>query len=166
MQIDLFDFSSSGGEAGGGGALTDLPRVDTPDRRGMLTWCAQGSMGRSGARILALEIDGTITLICQRCLESLTHTLSIRSRFHVAADEEAAAAAASDTDNDDFDVIVGSENFNLDTLIEDEVILSLPISPRHVVCPNDADERLLDSGRPSPFAALAGLKTRVQDSGK
>ena len=164
MQIDLFDFSVSGGEAGGAISLTDLPRVETPDRRGTLVWRAQGSIDRSGHRIVALEIDGSIALICQRCLEPLMHQLAIRSRFRLAADEQ--AAAASDDENDDVDVIAGSEHFDFDTLIEDEVILSLPIAPRHIVCPNNADEVLRASGRPSPFAALGAFKTRSNESGK
>ncbi len=136
--------------------MVDLPRVDTPDRGGGLSWSATGSTkGRHGALRLDLAVDGEVVLTCQRCLGPMTKPLQLRSRFLIAKDEDAAEALDQD---DDYDVVVGSEAFETDTLIEDEVLLALPIAPRHAVCPAGAGS-VAPSTKPSPFAALAGWKT-------
>jgi DUF177 domain-containing protein len=76
-------------------------------------------------------------------------------------------------------VIVGSRQFDLIDLIEEELLLSLPLVPKHEVCPevheslvsgvagtegeggdgapDEADEGG-ESERPNPFAALESLK--------
>ena len=72
------------------------------------------------------------------------------------------AAAQLDTDTED-DVLAITRALDLRELIEDELLLAMPIVPRHEVCPeplvpaaNAAAEPVED--KPNPFAALAGLK--------
>ena len=157
MQIDLFEFARQGRTASGVVAVAALARIETPEGHaspGSLAWTATGSTrGRHGALRVDLTIDGDVVLTCQRCLKPMTQTLALAPRFLVAADE--AEAEAMDQD-DEYDVVVGSPTFELDTLIEDEVILALPIAPRHVVCPGG--DQVAPVTRPSPFAALAGFK--------
>jgi uncharacterized protein len=121
-----------------------------------LRWSARGStQGRDQVPHLDLAIDGDIALVCQRCLEPMRQPVAIASHFLIAKDE-ASAEALDDTD--DFDVIAGAADFDLDRLIEDEVILALPIAPRHAHCPDDATARVTSAAAESPFAALAALK--------
>lgn len=165
MKIDLFEFARLGGEAAGELSLARMQRVDTPDRRGAMTWkVAVGAAARRGLPRLDLEIDGAILLTCQRCLQPMTQKVAIRSRFLVAPNE--AEASALD-DDDAYDAIVGAADFDLDALIEDEVILALPIAPRHDVCPDESANLPYSEKTPSPFAALATLKThaRADDDG-
>ncbi len=57
-----------------------------------------------------------------------------------------------------------SRDFDALSLVEDELILSLPLVPRHEVCPEHLPSQVEDeafeaaSERPNPFAALAALK--------
>ena len=156
MKIDLFEFARLGDKASGRLALADMPRVDTPDRSGSLAWKAEiGSGGRRGLPQFDVEIDGAIELVCQRCLQAMKHAVAIRSHFLVAQSEEEAAAF---DDDDAIDAIVGAADFDLDALIEDELILSLPIAPRHEVCPDEENRRSIADEKPSPFAALAGFR--------
>ena len=156
MKIDLFEFARLGGRVSGQLALADMCRVDTPERSGALDWkAAIASGGRHGLPQLDLDIDGTIELVCQRCLQAMTHGIAIRSHFLIAPDEESAAAF---DDDDTYDAIVGASDFDLDALIEDEVILSLPIAPRHEVCPDEGTRPSYADEKPSPFAALAGFR--------
>ena len=156
MKIDLFEFARQQESASGRTSLADLPRIETPNRDGSLAWTAAGSArGRHGGLRLDLTVDGDVVLICQRCLEPMTEALHLRPKFLVAADEDTADALDQD---DDFDVVVGSAEFDLDTLIEDEVVLALPIAPRHTVCPDGRTDAAASTGKPSPFAALAGWK--------
>ena len=168
MKIDLFEFARLGREACGQLALIDMQRVDTPDRKGALIWKAALASdrrnGKAGLPRLDLDIDGKIELVCQRCLQPMTHGVGIRSHFLIAPDEEAAAAL---DDDDAYDAIVGATDFDLDALIEDEVILALPIAPRHKVCPDGKANVSWGDKKPSPFATLAALKTgpRGEDGG-
>lgn len=158
MQIDLFEFARQGRSESGRVAIADLPRIESPSPEGALAWSATGSTrGRHGALRLDLTVDGEVVLVCQRCLKPMTQAIALRPRFLVASDEETAEALDQD---DEFDVVVGSTDFELDTLIEDEVILALPIAPRHGACPGAADGA--DTiARPSPFAVLAGIRTAM-----
>jgi uncharacterized protein len=77
---------------------------------------------------------------------------------------ETEAQAELEDDASPEDVLVLSRDFDLATLIEDEVLMDLPVVPRHDTCPvpvkltaADADFEEV-SPKPSPFAVLAGLK--------
>lgn len=164
MKIDPFEFARTGEDARGELPLSSLRRIDSPSRDGSLGWSARGSMtGRHGAPRLDLAVDGTVTLTCQRCLQPMQQPVAIRARFLIAADEDAADAMDQD---DEFDVVVAQPGFDLDELIEDEVILALPSAPRHRVCPDTVAAATTTATKPSPFAALAALKSKASDPGR
>ena len=59
-----------------------------------------------------------------------------------------------------------SREFHLRELIEDELLMALPLVPRHDTCPNpvalassDEDFEAASAEKPNPFAALAGFKS-------
>jgi uncharacterized protein len=62
-------------------------------------------------------------------------------------------------------VLVAARDFDLHALIEDELLMALPATPRHGVCPEpvrlsavDPDFDAAQNERPHPFAALGQLK--------
>ena len=63
------------------------------------------------------------------------------------------------------DVLVISRDFDALALVEDELILSLPLVPLHEVCPETLPMSVADPAfeaaaeRPNPFGVLASLKT-------
>ena len=101
-----------------------------------------------------------ITRECQRCLQPVALDLTVDRWFRFVADE--ATAAALDADSED-DVLVLSRHFDLAELIEDELLLALPLVPKHEPCPQ-APTAIVDDAdvdvAPHPFAALAALKQR------
>jgi uncharacterized protein len=107
-----------------------------------------------------------VPLECQRCLDTVDTPLEIDRHFVFVANEE--AAAALDEDEDEADVLVLSRHFDLIELIEDELLLALPVVPRHDSCPRaltpggsvapTAIEPPPVDERPNPFAVLATLK--------
>jgi uncharacterized protein len=110
---------------------------------------------------LHLTAQAQVTRQCQRCLEPVLLSLSVDRWFAFAASEE--DAAAQDADSDD-DVLAVSARFDLRALVEDELLLALPLVPRHEVCPQPltapgaaADDRT-SAPAAHPFAALAALK--------
>jgi uncharacterized protein len=62
---------------------------------------------------------------------------------------------------------VTSRDFNLRELVEDELLMEIPVTPVHEVCPipvklsvSDADFEESEAARPNPFAVLGALRSR------
>lgn len=76
--------------------------------------------------------------------------------------EDESQAAELDVDSDD-DVLALPRHLDARELIEDELLLALPIVPKHDACPEPLpleapEEEIVKDDRPNPFAALAALK--------
>ena len=105
-----------------------------------------------------VEID----LVCQRCLEPVTTQVQFDREFRFVESEEAAFAQDEDSEED---LLVSSPQFDLLELVEDELLMALPVSPKHDKCPGDLKLSAADADfeatreRPNPFAKLAQLKT-------
>lgn len=131
--------------------------------QGELVETAAGSGVGSAAQVwLHLQAQATLPQICQRCLADVDLTLDVDRAYRFVADE--ATAEAQDDDCEE-DVLALSREFNLMELIEDELLMALPLVPRHEVCPVQpkmavADEDFDSSGgeKPNPFAVLGTLK--------
>ncbi len=132
----------------------------------MVVWSARGEIraDQLGQEQfwLHLHADATAPLTCQRCLEVVNIRLLVDRSFRFVADEEAARAQDDEAQED---LLVLAGDFNLQELVEDELVLELPFIARHDVCPVQAPHAAVDadfdasaSGRPNPFAALAQLK--------
>ena len=103
-----------------------------------------------------MTIDGEVGLICQRCLTPFRYPIVSEAVLVLARDEADADETEERLDDDSIDVIVGSTTQDLLQLVEDEALLSLPLSARHEVCPGDAPE--IPQEKPdSPFAVLKKL---------
>jgi uncharacterized protein len=62
-------------------------------------------------------------------------------------------------DDDELDAILAEPEFDVLALIEDEIIMGLPLSPLHDDCGNALLDRA-KADKPNPFALLATLKNR------
>jgi uncharacterized protein len=131
-------------------------------------WQAEGARrdGPAGRPVpwLHLEAQTTVPLICQRCLTPVEVELAVDRWFRFATDE---AIAAAEDENSEEDVLVSSRDFDLHALIEDELLMEIPVTPRHERCPEpvqlsaaDPDFEAADAARPNPFAVLGGLRSR------
>jgi uncharacterized protein len=107
---------------------------------------------------LHLQARTTVWLACQRCLAPLRLDLAVEQPIRVVRGEAQAEALDADSDHD---VLALAPVIDLRQLIEDELLLALPIVPRHDACPAPARPAPEDSAgdeTPHPFAALARLK--------
>ena len=107
--------------------------------------------------MLSMTVQGEVRLICQRCLTPFSQPIESQSRLVLAADEVQAEQIEERLEDENIDVIVGSTTMDLLMLVEDEALLSLPLSPRHEVCPEGA-QLTVDSKLESPFAILKKLR--------
>lgn len=116
---------------------------------------------------LRLEASAQLILTCQRCMHPLSLDLKVKRRFLVAPNE-ALANKLEDSAQDDYDVIAHDKQFDLLALIEDELLLALPIVPKHLQCEPPVlaqAEPSQESTRQRPFAVLSKLK-RSKESGE
>jgi uncharacterized protein len=110
---------------------------------------------------LFLNVSTSLPLNCQRCLGPVDVPVQIERAFRFVETE---AQAEQEDDESPEDVLVASREFDLAALIEDEVLMDLPVVPRHDTCPLPVKLTAVDpdfeepSAKPSPFAVLAGLK--------
>jgi uncharacterized protein len=89
-------------------------------------------------------------MTCQRCLQPLAVPVEVAAELELAESREAAEAA-----DDEVDRVVASRNMDVAALVEDELLLALPMVAAHEDCPLPAED---DGSAPSPFAKLAGLR--------
>lgn len=136
---------------------------------GAVSWVAEAEL-RPGARgaepsvWLHLRAHARLPLACQRCLAPVPVALDVDRWFRFVADE--ATAAEEDEDSEE-DVLALEPRPNLRELIEDELLMELPLVPMHDTCPQPvvmavgAIDDAVDADalpRKNPFAELAKLK--------
>jgi uncharacterized protein len=167
--LDVPAFARSGGELDGECLLSSMPRLSEglwqTDAHQSVRWNAAGSqvpvVGGEPEVWLHLTASGTVDLQCQRCLGGVRQLLEVDRRFRFVRDE--AVAARLDEDSED-DVMVLPVRLDLMELLEDELILALPIVPMHDECPKPLHSARSpepeEEKKPNPFAALAALRTR------
>jgi len=109
------------------------------DQSTILNWLLVGDgVNDIGYPQLSLTVKGPTKIACQRCLISLAFSINSKSKIVLAEDERNADIADSLLDSSDSYVIVCATTLNVTELIEDEILLHLPPSPRHYpVCPSD-----------------------------
>ena len=165
--LDVEAFAKDAHQLEGRWGLGELPRLQHSVLAGSqaeIDWSAQGERreGRGGSveTWLHLQARTSVELECQRCLSSMSTPLAVDRSLLFVPGEDAAAALDAESEQD---VLALSRDLDLQALIEDELLLTLPIVPRHERCPEPlpvpaADEDDAADQAPHPFAALAALK--------
>lgn len=169
LQADVFTLARDRGEIAGELPLATLPRLAPMllSTDGALRWRIRGEVDDRGRPGAAMHLEAALPMECQRCGGRVDVALLRDAHFRFVADE-AQLGTAPDED-DDVDVIVGSQRMELVPWIEDEAILSLPLVPRHDAADPQcrpavplgavAGEAVAaEAARPNPFSVLAGLK--------
>jgi len=118
------------------------------------------------------HVETKVPLECQRCLEPVE--ISLVSDFHIALLDDESLIERLDEDAD-FIVLGESESstkgdydtpasINLLALLEDELLLLMPLSPKHEFCEHKhqpAVEEVAEEKRDNPFEVLAALKGKL-----
>jgi uncharacterized protein len=109
---------------------------------------------------LHIEASTQVMLECQRCLGPFAVDVGAKRSFLFVHGENTAAELDSDSEDD---VLALTRSLDVPELIEDELLLALPLVPRHETCPvplpaAGSAASPEDEDAPHPFAALAALK--------
>lgn len=170
QHLDLAALAQAGDSLEGHLPINALERLreetDAPSLERLVTWQARGEqrLDASGSPQVWLHLNAqvTLSLVCQRCLAPADIAITAQRSFRFVASE--AQAQAEDEEAEE-DVLVLSRDFDLLALVEDELLMGIPLVPRHVSCPGDvklktqdADFEAAQATKPNPFAALAALR--------
>jgi len=163
--IDLFGLVRFGRQLSGHFSLAQFTRLlkGMPERQtgSEVSWSLEGRTTAAGESLVELDVQATLTLECQRCLQPFDRVVQVHDVLQVVASED--EIKNDDLEIDDLEQVVGSEHFDLLALLEDELILEVPYIPRHEQCHPESlalhtPERSDDLKRPNPFAVLGRLK--------
>ena len=176
QRLDVAAFSQAKAELSGSEPVQHMPRLaaelhGSPEEVA-IDWQATGRSMRAvdGAFYPAihLEAQAVLPLACQMCMNEALVPIRIDRRVLFVEGEEAAAAL---DDQSEEDVLALASDFNLKELLEDEILMALPLVPRHEQCPEapvtsveDPEFHQAMDEKPKPFAALAALKGAKKDT--
>jgi uncharacterized protein len=99
---------------------------------------------------LHLHIEAKLPVACQRCLAEMLVHLNLDFDYIICQE-----MPLETDENDDTDWLEAAPNMNLQELIEDELLLAMPIAPMHDA--NCSKQNMQSGEKPNPFAALKGL---------
>ena len=125
-----------------------------------MAFSMRASQGRAAQPWLHLCARAPVPLTCQRCLGPVLTLLEVERDFRFVADEQTAEHEDEDSEED---VLALSRPVDLQALLEDELLMALPLVPRHESCPGltgQSHQGALQPlpEKPNPFAVLRHLK--------
>jgi uncharacterized protein len=136
----------------------DLERLadELANPDGQLRYRVSARVDTEQRRVLSCIIEGFVFLTCRSSEETFRHEVAIDDRLVLVGSEEELPAFEAESDREDYVVATGP--IDVRGLVEEAVILALPMVPRK---PGAGPAGEVQPPRPeesSPFAVLAGLK--------
>ena len=137
----------------------DLERLEDSlaNGEGELHYRITAALDAQRRKIVSCIINGFVFLTCQSSLEAFRHDISVNDRLILVEEESQLPPVEEENDTEDY--LVADEPLDIRDLVEDAVLLALPMVPRK---PGLQEPREQDGKpaveRPNPFAALASLK--------
>jgi uncharacterized protein len=157
--VDSVAFTRDASELRATVAIADLQRLhDTLfDQSGEISYSLAGAVNRDGIASLRLEIAADLLMTCQRCLGPVKFRLKSARNFELVPQTQALGDPAEEPD--EVERIHADANLDVDTLVEDETILCLPMVAAHDPGECNSPVAAVDeSAKKSPFSSLAALK--------
>lgn len=157
--IDSLEFARAGQTLGGNLQVRDLARLRDSlfDTVGEVRYELRGGHDARQRPVLSLEISGLLHLQCQRCLGMLDYPLRVANTLLLIGTD-----ASGSVEDEEAESIEASAELDVAGLVEDEIILGLPYSPRHEegLCRHGVSALANGAGK-SAFAKLASLKRNI-----
>jgi uncharacterized protein len=157
--IDSVAFARESGELRATVSVTALARLQDAlfDQSGTIAYELAGRVGQEGKPSLRLTLGGELVLRCQRCLGPVRFRFDAVRNFMLVPEGQALGDPADEAE--DTEQLHADPKLDVIALVEDEVILGLPMIAGHEDGACVAPLPKAEAGmRESPFYALAGLK--------
>ncbi len=155
---DPFKFASERRSLSGNVPVAALSRLADvlADSAGELSWRIDGESTPDGGPLLSVSVTGRLHLCCQRCLGAFEWPVKIDSTLKLV--RPGTEIPDDELEIDEYDAIEAPADMDALALIEEELLLAMPVAPRHEIC--DALPPSGGSGKESSFAALSKLQKR------
>ena len=122
---------------------------------GLISYVLQGNTDAVGQHYLHLTLKVKLVTTCQRCLNDMPLELALDFNYLIGEVSDIEVEDGDIDGSDDIDLQQASPNMDILALIEDEIIMAMPIAPIHE---EDCGTIVSQSGeKPNPFAVLKGL---------
>ena len=144
----------------GDATLEEFPRLaeSVADHPAEVHFRVIAQLDRQRRKGVSCIIEGFVFLTCQSTLEDFRHELAITERIVLVDSEERLPPIEEESDAEDY--LVADGPVDVLDLVEDAILLSLPMVPRKPGLAEGSGRRKEEGARESPFAALASLKKR------
>jgi len=157
--VDSVAFARESGELRGTVEVAALARLQDAlfDQSGAIAYKLAGRVDQEGKPSLHLALGGELVLRCQRCLGPVRFRLDAVRTFLLVPADQALSDPADEAD--DTEQLHADPKLDVIALVEDEVILDLPMVTVHEEGACVAPSPKLETGKQeSPFNVLAALK--------
>lgn len=162
--IDLAKFTEQCSHLEGVVALADMARLQEilhcKQNLGEAEVSVEGGIDQQGLRYLKGRVIADVPLQCQRCLQIMVTHLDIKFLLSPVYNDEEAAQLPQAYEA----FYLTRAEVDLLTIIEDELMLALPLAPKHNAKECTAAMRgateVHEEKRPHPFAKLAEFKSK------
>ncbi len=162
--IDSLDFAGNGRQISGEVPVAELPRLldALENPQGILSYTVRGGLDSRGDPLLDVSITGQCQLRCQRCLNAMDYSVRLDVRLMLRDQASLDALDSGGEDEEEWDSILADAHLDVLNLLEEEILLSLPIAPRHELgaCQATGSGDTHEEEK-NPFAILAKLKRNV-----
>jgi uncharacterized protein len=162
-RLDLYAAAEAGRELRGRLKLDRLVRALPlfESTEGELEVALELGRDEDGTHYLEGSVQGSLLLLCQRCLEPMEYPLAATFRLGLVHSPEHMPGLSERYEP----LLLSGEPASIAEIITDEVLLALPIVPLHSgegTCrlPATGDQTPASDRRESPFAVLAQLKQK------
>lgn len=156
--LDGVQFAAAARRLEGEFGVAELPRLRdlVRDRAGMVRYRLTGHRRADGKPAIHLEVSGLVNLTCQRCLESMQQPVESTRELVFVEQSSLGDIAEEEVETDYLDA---GQALDVEQTVEDEVMLCLPMAPRHAADQCPAGEAVgSESGQARPLAALSQWK--------
>ncbi len=168
-RLNLHAFARAGRGLQGDIGLDALPRLaaslhgDARELRSLrVQWELLGRVdlepGGQAVERVRLRVAGMLPLLCQRCLQGVLQRVDDSATLRLVDEEPSLDAEELESEEESF---CARQPVDVLELIEDQLILALPLVPMHALCPQPlpaSTGKLPEQDEPSPFAVLARLR--------
>lgn len=167
-EIDPFRLAQNGLKLDGQLALATMPRLTKSllNDEGIVNLKMAFDIDEIGTPYMRGNFTTSVSVLCERCMESMMLDLEVDCLLAMVSGERKIEGLAEQYDPW---IIENSDPVLLSSVVEDELILSLPLVPRHdgACLPDEAwstgddENESIEVNKPaSPFAVLSTLKTK------
>ena len=142
--------------------LRDLPGLEdsVADDRVKVHYKVTARLDRERRKVVSCIIEGFVFLTCQTTLEVFRHAISINDALVLVDSESELPPIEEEREAEDY--IVADAPIDVLDLVEEAVLLALPMVPRKPGLEAAGPAKPVAGQRESPFAALDRLKKKPE----